>query len=319
MIEHQQAVGCKKSEPTAYSLQPYNIGFLSMPLPLSFILIFLVSACNNPANAPVPRKGIVTMAPHLTETVFALGQGGRVIAVGSFCDYPPEVTKLPRVGGYIDPNLEKISTLSPELLIVPGRDRKVGEYAEMKGLPLLSVNMDSFASIDAGIETIGKALNCVSEADALRARIRRELDGVRNAVKGLPRPKVLIITARSSHALHNLYTSNRSSFVSEMVECAGGENIYADGPTNYFAGSKETIVVRMPEVVLEFHAGENLDAAEHTKFVADWQQLPSLPAVQNGRVYLIMESHALRPGPRVGEIARILAKRLHPEAAIPTP
>ncbi|MCX5759028.1 MAG: ABC transporter substrate-binding protein [Candidatus Hydrogenedentes bacterium] len=282
-------------------------------------LALFAAGCGPQSATPAPRKGIITLAPHLTETVFALGQGSRVIAVGSFCDYPPEVATLPRAGGYLDPNLEKISALSPELLIVPGRDRKVAEYAEMKGLPLLSVNMDSFASIDAGIETIGKALNCVPEADALRARIRRELDDVRNVVKGLPRPKVLIITTRSSHALHNLYTANRSSFVSEMVECAGGENVYADGPTNYFAASKETIVVRMPEVVLEFHAGDNLDAAEQAKFVDDWQQLPSLPAVRNGRVYLIMESHALRPGPRVGEIARILAKRLHPEAAIPTP
>ncbi len=266
----------------------------------------------------MPRKGIVTMAPHLTETVFALGQGSRVIAVGSFDDYPPETAALPRVGGYLDPNLEKISTLSPELLIVPGRNRKVTEYAEMKGLPLLNVNMDSLASIEAGIETIGKALNCAPEADALRARIRNELDAVRNAVKGLPRPKVLIITTRPDHTLNSLYTANRTSFVSELVDCAGGENVYADGPSNYFTASKETIVVRAPDVILEFHAGENLDESEQAKFTDDWRQLPSLPAVRNGRVHLIHESHALRPGPRVGEIARILARHIHPEATIPT-
>lgn len=145
------------------------------------------------------------------------------------------------------------------------------------------------------------------------------MDGVREAVKGLPCQKVLLITTRSNHTLDNLYTANRSSFVSEMADCAGGENIYADGPTNYFAGSKETIVVRAPEVILEFHAGEDLDAAEQAKFIADWQQLPSLPAVRNGRVYLLTESHALRPGPRVGEIAHILAQRLHPEVSISTP
>ena len=295
-----------------------TIRILTGPLYLLCVLLPGLSACGNPPTPSPPRKGIVTMAPHLTETVFALGQGSRVIAVGSFCDYPPEAVKLPRIGGYLDPNLEKISTLSPELLIVPGRDRKVTEYAQMKGLPLLSVNMDSLESIDEGIGTIGKTLGCLREADVLRARIRAELDAVRNAVKGLPRPKVLIITTRPDHTLNSLYTANRTSFVSEMVDCAGGENIYADGPSNYFTASKETIVMRAPDVIIEFHAGENLDESERTKFVADWRQLPSLPAVRNGRVHLIHESHALRPGPRVGEIACILARHIHPEAAIPS-
>lgn len=280
-------------------------------------LVLFAAGCG-PSQAPsLPRKGIVTMAPHLTETVFAVGQGARVAAVGSFCDYPAEVSALPRIGGYLDPNLERIAALSPELLIVPGRDQKVTEFARLKGIPLLSVNMDSLASIDAGIETMGRALDCVPAADALRGRIRKGLEEVRAAVKDRPRPKVLIVTTRPDHTLNSLYTANRMSFVSEMVDCAGGENIYADGPSSYLTASKETIVVRAPEVILEFHAGEKLDAEEQVKFVGDWQQLPSLPAVRAGRVYLVLESHALRPGPRVGEIARMLARRLHPEAAIP--
>jgi iron complex transport system substrate-binding protein len=286
---------------------------------LPVTVLSLLWGCSQPAEVAPERRGVITMAPHLTEAVFALGQGGRVIGVGSFDDYPPEIASLPKVGGYVDPNLEKIAMLSPELIIVPGKHRKVTDFAAAKGFEVLNVNMDSLAGIDAGIETIGKRLGCEKEADALRARIQNELAAVRNAVKGLPRPKVLIITMRQEHDLNNLYTANRTSFVSEIVDCAGGDNIYADAETNYPEASKETVVVKAPEVIIEFHAGEQLSPGEQAKYIADWRQLPSLPAVQKGRVCLITESYAVRPGPRVGEVARIVARKLHPEAAIPTP
>jgi len=281
-------------------------------------LCVVLAGCGKDVSDVSPaRKGIITMAPHLTETVFALGQGDRVIAVGSFCDYPPEIADLPRVGGYIDPDLEKISLLNPELLIVPGKHQQVTDYAEMKKLPLLNVDMDSFESIGTGIETLGEALGCEEDAKVLRARVESELDAVRRAVKDRPRPSVLIITMRSDHNLNSLYTPSDESFVSELVVCGGGDNVYADADSRYLEASKETVVLKAPEVIIEFHAGENLDDAERAKFVADWQQLPSLPAVKNGRVYLITESHALRPGPRVAEIAGIIARKLHPEVDIP--
>jgi iron complex transport system substrate-binding protein len=238
-----------------------------------------------------------------------------VIAVGSFDDYPPEVAALPKAGGYIDPDLEKISALNPELIIVQGRHPKITEYSRLKGVPLLSVDMDSLEGIDKGIETIGRELRCQPQASELRARIKAELDEVRAAVAGLPRPKVLIITMRHDHTLNALYTAHGGSFVSELVDVAGGDNIYADAPTTYPEASKETVVLKAPEVILEFHAGERIDDRERQRFVEDWRQLPSLPAVQNGRVFVITEPHAVRPGPRIGEIARLLEGLLHPDAS----
>jgi len=281
------------------------------------LLLPLLTGCGRVDTAAAPRAGIVTMAPHLTETLFALGQGGRVVGVSSFCDYPPEVAALPKAGGYIDPDLEKITALAPELLIVPGEHDTVTEYAAMRHLPVLNVNMDSLESIDAGIATIGKALSCEEAAGALRAGIKGDLEAVRAAVSGLPRPKVLLITMRQDHDLNTLYTANASSFVSELVECAGGDNVYADSGNTYLEASKETIVMKAPDVIIEFHAGEALSPEEQAQYVNDWQQLPMLPAVKNGRVYLVLESHALRPGPRVAEIARILARLLHPDAELP--
>ena len=286
---------------------------------LALTMFFAACDRNHAAQAPVARKGLVSTGPHVTETVFALGQGSRLIAVSDFCDYPPEAAHLPRIGGYMDPNLEKIAALSPELVIIAGESPKITDFARQRAIPFLNVSMDSLATIDAGIVSLAKTMGCEKEGDALRTKIQAELDAVRTAVKGMPRPKVLLITTRQDHTLNNLYTTSRASFVSELVDCAGGDNIYADAATTYPEASKETIVVKAPEVIIEFHAGEKLDETEQTKFIKDWKQLGSLPAVHDGRIYLILEGYAMRPGPRVGEIARLLAQRLHPDAVIPKP
>lgn len=191
------------------------------------------------------------------------------------------------------------------------------EFATPRKLPTLIVDMDSLSSIDEGIKTIGAALDCESEAQRLRRSLQAQLDGIRSVVSVHPRPRVLIITGRSTHDLHSLQAAGGPSFLSEIVACAGGDNIYGDTSEPYFEASKETVVARAPEIVLEFHAGEKLNEKERAAFIADWGAMPTLPAVHDERVYLVMESHAMRPGPRIGEVARRIALLLHPEVELP--
>jgi len=279
----------------------------------------LMAGCGRTAHVPAERHGVVSFGPQITETVFALGEGGRVIGVSDFCDYPPEVEKLPRVGGFMDPDYEKITVLRPELVILSGKHIEMTEFCQKTGTPYVNVYMDSLETIDAGIESIGKALRVPEKADALRAQVRGEFDAVKASVAGKPRPKVLIITGRSNHDLNTLPTVGGSSFVSQLVEMAGGENIYADANRPYLEASKETAVLKAPDVILEFHAGEALGDTEKQAYIDDWSQLPSIPAVRNGRVYLVTESHALRPGPRLPEIARRIAAYLHPDTGAGQP
>ncbi|MBI4556637.1 MAG: ABC transporter substrate-binding protein [Candidatus Hydrogenedentes bacterium] len=284
-----------------------------------FGLAMLGAGCGEPTAPSPTRRGIISYAPSITETVFALGQGARVVAVTNYCDYPPEVESIPKVGGYMDPDAEKITMLAPELMIIQGRHQKVVDIAAKNQIRLLNVNMDSLAGIDAGIATIGEALGCVPQADELRRKVAQELDAVRQAVAGLPPPRVLIINTRTNHDLNNLFSVGRQSFVSEVVEAAGGENVFADSPEEYFEASKESVVMKRPEVILEFHAGENLSEAEQARFVADWNQLPSLPAVRDRRVHLFLKSYGLRPGPRIPLVARTIAGWLHPDVELPAP
>ncbi len=284
--------------------------------------IFLSCApgCNrtpldNPAGAG--RHKIITLAPHITETVFAIGRGDRVVGVSSFCDYPPQVKDLPDVGGYVDPNLERIAVLEPELIILGGKHEKVAQYAGLRHIDILQVHMDSLATIYVGIERIGEALDAAREAQSLCTEIKGELAGIKNAVQGLDRPAVLAITSRSRHDLNSLFTVGGTSFVSELIDTAGGHNIYRDADRPYIEASKETVVMEQPEVIIEFHAGENLSDRDRSNYVDDWRVLKSIPAVKNNRIHIITASHALRPGPRIAEIAGLIAKCIHPDVKIP--
>src|SRR5690606_37942207 len=115
-----------------------------------------------------------------------------------------EATALPKVGGYINPALEKLTMLQPALVILPGQHPKVTDYAKQFGIPILHAHMDSLATIEAGVRAIGAALECPDRADALWRGMEGELDAVRASVTGLPKPTVFIINTRSSHDLNAL-------------------------------------------------------------------------------------------------------------------
>ena len=288
----------------------------------AFVALAVCLGCGVPSS-PAPRDtkhgGIVTFGPNLTETVFALGQGDRIAGVTSFCDYPPEAASKEKLGGYLDPNLERIAVLRPSLLILPGRHEKLSELAGQYCIPVLNAHMDNLESIHTSIVNIGAALECPEKATDLWNSITRQLDAVRAGVGGQSRPKVLLINTRTNHDLNNLFTVGRTSFLAELTDVAGGENIFNDVNDPYFEASKETIVMRAPDVIVEFHSGEPLTPAQQAQFLADWNELPSLPAVRAKRVYLFMESYGLRPGPRIPLTARKLAEIFHPGVRLPSP
>ena len=285
---------------------------------MALLLGLLAAGCTAPPAPQAPQRyeRIVTFAPNLTEIVFALDQGERVVGVSSFCTYPPEAmdARIARVGGHFNPNLERLAALQPDLVLLEGAHAKVAEFAALNSIRAVNLPIDSLVTLDEGIAAIGELLDCEPAATQLRREIREGLDEVQRAVEGRPRPRVLIISARPEHQLDTLFTVGGSSFLSELVTIAGGENLFADAAQPYFEASKETVVMRAPEVILEFHPGENLTDAQQEQFRADWQALPSLPAVGQGRIHLILEDYVLIPGPRFALTARHLARLLHPDA-----
>lgn len=272
----------------------------------------LAAGCG-PSLAAPERTGVVTFAPSITETVFAIGQGDRVVGVTDFCLYPPEAAALPKLGGVFNPNLEALAALAPTMLIVPGPSStgKLSEFAKRMGIEVVDGHMDSLATIDAGMQRIGDALGASDEAKMVRQEIAAQLDAIARAVADETRPRVLLVASRDTHTLDSVFTMGGTSFLSELLDVAGGTNIFADETQPYFEASKESIVAAEPEVIIEFHAGAALSAAELERFRGDWQALPSLPAVRDGRVYLLTENFTLIPGPRIVDTARLMAQQLH--------
>ncbi len=281
---------------------------------LTLVLLAAVG-CGAADDSPKARTGVISFSPNITETVFALGEGDRIVAVSSYCDYPPEVEALPDVGDYLSPNFEKIAMLAPEMILLAGEHEKVAAFGATNGIRTVNAHMDNLATIESGIGVVAEALGVPDRGVALWAKIDAELQAVRDRVAGRPKPKVLILTFRTDHDLNTLFTVGGQSFVSEMVDVAGGTNIFADSGATYFEASKESVVVLAPDVVIEFHAGQRLSHDEVAAYRADWDALDSLPAVRNGRIHLFAESYGLRPGPRVALIAERFAAWLHPEAA----
>ncbi len=281
---------------------------------IAFALCLLVAVgCGLSEETPTPRAGVISFSPNITETVFALDQGDRIVAVSSYCDYPQEVDALPDAGDYLSPNLEKIALLSPEMMLLAGEHEKVATFAEMNGIRTVNAHMDNLATIESGIAIVADALGVPDRGIALWTQIDSELQAVRDRVAGKPKPKVLVLTFRTDHDLNALFTVGGNSFVSELVDVAGGTNIFADAESTYFEASKESVVVLAPDVVIEFHAGQPMTDDEAAAYRSDWDTLDSLPAVRNGRIHLFTESYGLRPGPRVALIAERFAAWIHPE------
>jgi iron complex transport system substrate-binding protein len=263
-------------------------------------------------NPSVPRR-VVSMGPNLTETIFALGSGDHVVGVTDFSNYPPEVKTLPKVGGYINPNLERITALRPDLVIVRGKYEKVDKYCRSRGIRIVHINMDSLVSIYQGIKEVGRIFDKREKAQAVCRTIRNQLEKVSRKAARYPRQKVFVCLGRAPGSLSSIYTAGGPSFVTEILSVAGGENIFEDVKQPYPEASKESLIRRSPEVILEMRAGEKISESRRRQIVNDWKILRGVPAITKERIYVLTEDFLLVPGPRVGIAARFLLETLQAE------
>ncbi len=262
----------------------------------------------SPARGP---QRVICMSPAVTEIVYALGQGERVAGISNYSSYPPEAREKPRCGGFFNPNLERILALRPDLIIAQGRAEKVLEFASERGLEVLRVEFEDLESVFVATRNIGRVLLAEEEAELLCADVRLQLAEVKLQVKDKPRPRTFVVVAREPGSLRGLQTVGPGSFLNDLLELAGGENVFSDMSRSYATVSKETLIQRQPEVIVELHGEGILEPADVDRILEIWDAMPGLPAVRNGRVYAVGSTFALIPGPRMAELAKKLAAILH--------
>jgi iron complex transport system substrate-binding protein len=266
--------------------------------------------------ATTPHR-IVSLVPATTEMLFAMHAGDRVVAVSNYDTYPPDVERLPRVGGLLDPYVEPLLALKPDLVIVYGTQDELKARLASVGIPMFSYTHQELRDITATMRQIGERIGLGDDADAAAREVEQKLDLIRAKVAARPHPRSLLVFGREAGTLRHIEASGGYGFLHDLLELAGATDVLADIHHPKVDMSTEMILARQPEVLIELQYGSSIRADNLETERAVWNGLPSLPAVKNKRVHLLVGNEFVVPGPRVVLAAERLARTLHPEAFEP--
>ncbi len=250
-----------------------------------------------------PAQRIVSLAPNLTEMIFALGAGNRVIGRTTYADYPPEVLQVEIVGDYKTPNFERIIALKPDLVLMTIAGNEERHYKKMQDLGLNVFAMDA-ANVEGVIntlDTMGLLLGTPERAETLTQSLRSTIDSIKELAATAPLVSTFIVIDKSP-----LITVS-SGFIAEQIEIAGGRNIAAGAVTTYPTFNREELIRLNPETII-VPAGAESDIEELLDMYPEWKELQ---AVQSGRIYMIPYDLIARPGPRIAQSIATLYSLLH--------
>jgi iron complex transport system substrate-binding protein len=269
------------------------------------------------ATFAAPQR-IVSTTPSITEMLYALGAGHRVVGVTDYCHFPAEAAKKPHIGSYLQPNLEMIASLKPDLVVVEKNPLRITERLAALKLHVVEIDNTSVGKILGSIRALGDAIGSPRQAAALHNRLTGDLDDVRQKTAKLPRRSLMFVVSRSSHTLEGIMVAGRASYINELIAAAGGVNAFADAPGSYPKIGLEQILSRSPDVIVDM--GEMAETAGVTEaqkqaVIELWKKVPSVAAVRTGKVYAVANDIFVVPGPRMIDAIREFARMLHPGAA----
>lgn len=279
----------------------------------------------SPAMAPAPSHGpgttaaagprrIISLVPAVTEMLFAIGGGPRVVGVSSFDTYPPEVKALPKVGGLLDPDLERIISLRPDLVIVSESHTDLRVQLTNAGIATFPHALGNLDNVTRTIRALGKATGLEWQAALVAQTIESRLDAVRRRVATRPRPSTLLVFGRAPGSMREINVSGGIGFLHDLLELAGGANVFGGIRREGLQATTEMILSAAPAVIIELRYGRPITPAEIDRERGSWNTLSAVPAVRAGRVYLLVGDELVVPGPRVADTAERMASVLHPQA-----
>ncbi len=250
-------------------------------------------------NAEKPR--IISFAPSITETVFALGGEEHLVGVTDFCTWPPAAISLPKVGGYINPNYEQILSLKPDIAILLKEHGSLFAFLEQHKIKIVRINNENIAGILQSISQIGTACGLKERGDSLAAAIDSSIKTT--ILSESSKPRVLFCVGRDkpgSGTIGKVFCAGPRTFYSELIVQAGGENTVSDSILAYPSIAGEGIIRMAPDIIIDVMAStKSMDPA---KVSADWDELDMIPAVKLGAVYALTGNYVSIPGPRIVEI-----------------
>jgi iron complex transport system substrate-binding protein len=255
-----------------------------------------------------PAQRVVSLIPSATETLLALGARKQIVGRTRY-DVAPEVMDLPSVGGGLNPSLEALTALRPELVIVweGERSRGLRPQLEALGIAVFALAADDTTDVFRSIVQLGQLTGHSRAADSVAAAIRADLESVRASVRGRPPPSVFYVVSTDPPI-----TAGPRTFIGQILELAGGRSIFPDVAKDWPTVAMEEIVRRQPEVVVLPEGEDPVRSLEALRTSSGWRELR---AVSEGRVVRVPTELVNRPGPNLGRAARALRDALHPELA----
>jgi cobalamin transport system substrate-binding protein len=281
-------------------------------------LFYKARVTNRDSSVPVSQgtyKRIISLAPSITETLFALGLGDRVVGVSRFCRYPPAALEKKKVGGYLDPNYEAIVALQPDLVIVLPEHEEVREYLGKLDIRFLTVHNRKVSEIIETVKKIGSECGAGKQALILSDSIKSRVGSIEKEVESLDRPPVMVVVERTlgTGALKNLYVAGRNTFYDDLITYAGGGNVCESEQIAYPKISLEGLLNLNPGVVIDLIPDLRSKGLDESVVIRDWQSVSGIDAVGSDRVYVMSGDYIAIPGPRFIDLLENLARAIHPE------
>jgi iron complex transport system substrate-binding protein len=293
----------KQPQPTATPVPP-TLATVSFPLSHTDDLGREVTL------AALPRR-IVSLAPSNTEILYAVGAGDAVVGVTEYCDYPAPAQQVDKIGGFSAQTIsvEKIVSLKPDLVLAYGdRQQTVIEALGRINIPVYALSPNSFDDVYANIRVVGTITGRVAEADRTVAEMQARIDAIVEQTAAIPKEERLVVFWEIFD--EPLMTAGPATFTGQMIELAGGVNIFADIAEDYPQISAEVVIARNPAVILGSDShGDKLTPGQ-VAARPGWDQID---AVKNERIHLVDGDIVSRAGPRLADAVEAIARALYPE------
>mgnify|MGYP001612982990 CR=1 FL=1 len=259
---------------------------------------------------------IVSLLPSITEILFTLGQGDKVVGVTRYCKHPPEAQQKTIVGGILDTGFETVYHLNPDLVLMEETAMDQKEKLDKMGFKTLTLDTRSVDGILGSIRVLGDVLQCQEKASTIIANIRGKIEYVQSKTKGLPKTRVLVTYLRpvGEGTIREVYIAGNRTYFNDLIEIAGGKNVY-EGPDLITSPvvSAEGILRMDPDVIIEvINMLDDVNVTEQ-QVLDDWKMLPELKAYKNNRIHVFNQPYIGIPGPRIALAVEDFARVVHPE------
>lgn len=307
---------CRQNDETRARLAQVLLVFLSSGAVYAFCALPACAATNHSVtdetgrtvDVPDHPERLVSLAPSITETLYALGLGGEIVGDTDYCDYPPEALRKPHVGAVLNPSVEKIVALKPDLVIgsAEANRRETAEQLARLGIPLYGLSDHAMTDVLKSIRDLGALLGCPGQAGVLATALEQRIETVERRVAAAPKPRVLFVTWYEP-----LITVGKQNFIADVIRRAGGTSIAGDLSGEWPRMSLEAVLDRDPDVILVPQSQSFSPTLDKFRQLPGWR---SLAAVKGGRVYRVPDT-IIHPSPRLVDALEAVAQLLHPDAS----